>query len=268
MHFNGEKFECMRFWPNPSSSPDFTYLGPDGEPIEVKESLKDLGVHLSSDLTFRLHIEKVVSAASKMAGWGLRTFRRRSLVTMRTIWKSLVQPKLDYCSQFWSPGDQESINRIESVQRHFISTVSFLQEMSYWEKLKKFQAYSQERRRERYMIIFLWKISQGLVKGYSLLFTGVLGRRGRTAVPNAVLMSSSSLVRKARDSSMGVKGARVFNLLPSEIRNIDADNVDQFKKNLDEFLSQVPDQPTTAGLGRAAETNSLLHQIPMFMLSM
>ena len=268
MHFNGEKFECMRFWPNPSSSPDFTYLGPDGEPIEVKESLKDLGVHLSSDLTFRLHIEKVVSAASKMAGWGLRTFRRRSLVTMRTIWKSLVQPKLDYCSQFWSPGDQESINRIESVQRHFISAVSFLQEMSYWEKLKKFQAYSQERRRERYMIIFLWKISQGLVKGYSLLFTGVLGRRGRTAVPNAVLMSSSSLVRKARECSMGVKGARIFNLLPSEIRNIDADNVDQFKKNLDEFLSQVPDQPTTAGLGRAAETNSLLHQIPMFMLSM
>ena len=67
---------------------------------------------------------------------------------------------------------------------------------------------------------------------------------------------------------MGVKGARIFNLLPSEIRNIDADNVDQFKKNLDDFLSQVPDQPTTAGLGRAAETNSLLHQIPMFMLSM
>ena len=152
---------------------------------------------------------------------------------MRTIWKSLVQPKLDYCSQFWSPGDQESINRIEAVQRHFLSQVSSLCDMNYWEQLKKFQAYSQERRRERYMLIFLWKISQGMVKGYTIQFTDTHGRRGRTALPNNVLMSSSSMVRKARESSVGVKGARIFNLLPAEIRNIDADNVDKFKKILD-----------------------------------
>ena len=125
---------------------------------------------------------------------------------MRTIWKSLVQPKLDYCSQFWSPGDQESINRIESVQRHFLSQVSSLCDMNYWEQLKKFQAYSQERRRERYMLIFLWKISQGMVKGYTIRFTDTHGRLGRTALPNNVVMSSSSLVKKARESSVGVKG--------------------------------------------------------------
>ena len=116
------------------------------------------------------------------------------------------------------------------------------------------------------MIIFLWKISQELVKGYTIQFTGTDGRRGRTALPNNVLVSSSSLVKKARESSMGVKGARIFNLLPADIRNIDSENVDIFKKSLDDFLCQVPDQPTIAGLGRAAETNSLLHQITMFLL--
>ena len=204
--------------------------------------------------------------ASKMAGWGLRTFRRRSYTTMRTIWKSLVQPKLDYCSQFWSPGDQESINRLESVQRHFLSQVPSLNDLNYWDQLKRFQAYSQERRRERYMIIFLWKISQELVKGYTIQFTGTHGRRGRTALPNNVQGSSSSQVKKARENSIGVKGARIFNLLPAEVRNVDAGNVDSFKKSLDDFLSQVPDQPTIAGLGRAAETNSLIHQIPMMLL--
>ena len=124
----------MTIWPKTSPAPDFDYLGPDGEPIEVKESLKDLGVYLGSDLTFRVHVEKTVAAASKLAGWGLRTFRRRSLATMKTIWKTLVQPKLDYCSQFWSPGDQESMNKIEFVQRHFLSKVS-----------------SMERRRDRYI---------------------------------------------------------------------------------------------------------------------
>ena len=155
-------------------------MGPDRQTIEVKENLKDLGIHLSNDLSFKLHVEKVVLAGSKLAGWGLRTFRRRSLQTMKTIWISLVQPKLDYCSQFWSPGDQESINKIESIQRHFLSQVSCLKHLDYWEKLKAAKIYAQERHRERYMMIFLWKISQVMRSGYNLEFTSMYGRRGRT----------------------------------------------------------------------------------------
>ena len=77
----------------------------------------------------------------------------------------------------------------------------------------------------------------------------------------------SNLVKKARESYLGVKGARIFNLLPSTIRNINSDNVAHFKKELDSFLSEVPDQPTVAGHGRAAESNSLLHQLPLFLLN-
>ena len=269
MHFNSDKFECMRLWPRQSTTPDFKYLGPDGNTIEVKESLKDLGVHISSDLSFKLQVEKTVGSASKLAGWGLRTFRRRSLQTLKGIWKSLVQPKLDYCSQFWSPGDQESINRIESVQRHFFSQVScrLADSLNYWEKLELFKLASQERRRDRYMIIFIWKISQGLVHGYSLEFTSIQGRRGRSCIPRSVVHSSPGLVRRARENSLGSKGARMFNLLPGHIRNIDSDKVEVFKTALDDFLSRVPDQPTTAGLGRAAESNSLLHQIPLYLLN-
>ena len=117
------------------------------------------------------------------------------------------------------------------------------------------------------MVIFMWKIAQGLVKGYEAQFTSVYGRRGRIAIPNVIVSSAPALVRKARLSSIGVKGAKIFNLLPADIRNSDVVNVDSFKKMLDEFLSQIPDQPTTPGMGRAAESNSLLHQIPMFLLS-
>ena len=98
-------------------------------------------------------------------------------------------------------------------------------------------------------------------------FNSAISRRGRTAIPKEVIQSSSSLVRKARESSIGVKGARIFNLLPAYIRNINSDDVNTFKSNLDSFLEDVPDQPTVPGQGRAAETNSLVHQIPMFMLN-
>ena len=263
MHFNSDKFECLRFWPGAGAPPTFEYKGPDNDVIEVKDNLRDLGVQLSSDLSFKLHVEKTVAGASKLAGWGLRSFRRRSKLVMKTIWKCLVQPKLDYCSQLWSPGDQDSINKLEAVQRHFTSKVKGLEDMEYWERLQDLKLYSQERRRERYILIFLWKISQGMVKGYNVTFT-TAGRRGRTIIPNQVVGSAPAAVRRARESSLGVKGAKLFNLLPSSIRNINTDHIDTFKSAIDNFLGQIPDQPSVTGRPRAAETNSLLHQIPLF----
>ena len=150
--------------------------------------------------------------------------------------------------------------KLESVQRHFTSKVKGLENMSYWERLKALNLFSQERRRERYMIIFLWKISQNLVKGYSVPFT-TSERRGRTIVPHQVVAKAPAAVRRARESSLSVKGARIFNLLPVTIRNIDSENIQTFKTELDKFLSLVQDQPTIPGHARAAETNSLLHQI-------
>ena len=85
-------------------------------------NLRDLGVQLSSDLSFSLHIENIVTAVSRLAGWGLR---RRSRSTMMAVLKTIIQPKLDYCSQLHSPSQQEQINKIESVQRHFTSKIRF-----------------------------------------------------------------------------------------------------------------------------------------------
>ena len=53
MHFNSDKFECLRFWPGTGHSPDHQYKGPNGGDITVKESLKDLGVEISSSLDFK-----------------------------------------------------------------------------------------------------------------------------------------------------------------------------------------------------------------------
>ena len=117
---------------------------------------------------------------------------------MLTLLKSLVQPKLDYCSQLWSPADQTSINKIESVQKHLVDRIKVgrLEGLSYWERLKELRLYSQERRRERYQGIFLWKISQGMVSGYTVDFS-YSGRRGRSVIPKPVVRSGPSTMRTA-----------------------------------------------------------------------
>ena len=185
---------------------------------------------------------------------------------MVTLLKSIVQPKMDYCSQLWSPTDQSTVNKLESVQHHLIARIrdSRLTGLNYWEKLQELRLYSQERRRERYQLIFLWKISQGMVSGYDVHFTSLGTRRGRTITPNPIVRSAPTMVRNTREQTLGVRGAQLFNLLPENLRSMNTEHVDTFKNHLDVFLSSVPDQPTMTGLGRAAHTNSLLDQLPVF----
>ena len=57
----------------------------------------------------------------------------------------------------------------------------------------------------------------------------------------------------------------LFNLLPAHIRDSDVTSVEAFKVLLDTYLKTIPDQPTVSGLVRAAETNSLIHQIPIVL---
>ena len=85
--------------------------------------------------------------------------------------------------------------------------------MNYWEQLSLLRVYSQERRRERYQVYFLWKQSQGLVDGYEMKWQWS-DKRGRLAVPNRIPYSFPSKVKKARERSLGVHEAHLFNILP------------------------------------------------------
>ena len=122
-----------------------------------------------------------------------------------TIWKCLIQCKLDYCSQLWSPNDQTNITRLESVARHFTAQVAGMDGLDYWERLSLLHLYSQERRRERYQIIFMWKVAQGLVQGYSATFYEN-PRRGRIAHLSPLRNQSPPSVKRAREASLKVKG--------------------------------------------------------------
>ena len=127
--------------------------------------------------------------------------------------------------------------------------------------------YSQERRRERYMIIFIWKICQELVSGYTLPFTKTSSGTDRKVVLAAVTQGAASVVKQARAGSLAVKGAQLFNAMPASVRNSDHGDVLMFKNHLDIYLQNIPDQPTVSGLVRGAQTNSLLHQVPLYEAS-
>ena len=183
MEFNGDKFECIRYWPDNDLGAvfkeEFKYKNEEDKIIEEKSHIKDLGIMLSDNLTFSHHIDKMTTACRKLSGWVMRTFRTRSKAVMMTIWKSLLQSRLDYCSQLWSPSSAEEIGKIEDIQRQFTKKIEGMEDLNYRERLDSLHLYSQERRRDRYMVILIWKAAMGLIDGYNLKFKGEQSRRGR-----------------------------------------------------------------------------------------
>ena len=101
MQFNEEKFEMLRYGRNQDIKVKNVYTG--GHEISAQPHAKCLGVYLSENCSFHHHTGETIRKAKGMADWVLRTFATRESQTMLTLWKTLIQPLLNYCSQLWSP---------------------------------------------------------------------------------------------------------------------------------------------------------------------
>ena len=124
--------------------------------------------------------------------------------------------------------------------------------------------YSQDRRMERYRAIYMWKILEGYVPNCGVELATLNERLGRKIKIPSLTKNGRQAIQTLREQSFQINGARIFNSLPKNIRNIKKDQ-EQFKVSLDEFLSSVPDQPRIGSLVPTAtdqltgrQSNSLL----------
>lgn len=84
--------------------------------VENVSNFKYLGVHLTSDLSWNLHIDTVTSNAYKTLGFIRRNLHFANSDTQLLAYNTLVRSKLDYASQIWNPHQAYLINKIESLQ--------------------------------------------------------------------------------------------------------------------------------------------------------
>ena len=162
------------------------------------------------------------------------------------MWRTYVQGLLDYGSQVWCPTDPTLIAHLETTQRVFTMQIDGLQHLIYWERLKEMNLLSVQRRLERYRVIYLWKIIQGLVPNFGIKWNNSERRGIYIDIPKSNY-KHTAMGKKMRDQSLVVHGGKIFNLLPSELRNCTY-NMDTFKQKLDLFLTRIPDHPPCPGL--------------------
>ena len=129
---------------------------------------------MSSNCSFEQHIIELCKWCTGLCGWILRTFSSRESTVMMTLFKSLVLSRLDYGSQLWSPTKIHQIIMIEKIQKASTKHIKGFSSFSYQE------IYSLQCRRERYIIIYVWKILDNLVPNLvKPLQFYVSDRRGR-----------------------------------------------------------------------------------------
>ena len=200
MLFNSRKFEILRYGSNEDLKNSTDYLTHEYEEfIEVKENLRDRGIIMSDKGTFSEHIKHVCSKVNQKNSWILRTFRSREANFMKCMWKTLVQGHLDYCSQLYLPNQASDLQKLENLQKCFTKKIPALRDLNYWERLKALKMYSQQRRLERYRILYTWKILEGLVPNCGIEELNS-DRRGReTKIP--MLKGNKQSVKSLREQS-------------------------------------------------------------------
>ena len=116
LYFNDSKFAHIRFWSDQLTAGAVTYCV-NRRPISSVDTIKDLGILLSSDLTWENHYNLILGKAYKILGLIRRTFSTNLVPVKKKLYISLIRSQLLYCSQVWRPFLIKHILLLERAQR-------------------------------------------------------------------------------------------------------------------------------------------------------
>lgn len=91
-----------------------------GEPLPCTQTIRDLGVEMSADLDFSLHINNVIRSARCTTNCIFRCFAVNTPDFYLRLYNALVVSKLTYCVPVWLPYKRKHMDTLQSVERYFL----------------------------------------------------------------------------------------------------------------------------------------------------
>jgi len=158
MKFNEEKCNVMHLG---RENMGWNYVM-NGKRLKVVEEEKDLGVLLTRDMKVSVQCGGAYAKANKMLGLIRRVIVNKRKDIMLRLYKSLVRPRLEYCTAVWSPHYSKDRELIERIQHRFTKMIPEVRELGYEERLKRLGLMSLEERRNRSDMVEMYKISTGI----------------------------------------------------------------------------------------------------------
>ena len=200
--------------------------------IKDVEMVTDLGVTFTSDLKPSAHCLKAVSKAQKMICLIRLCFKFLDARTLTVLYKALVRPILEYCSQVWCPYLVKDIETLEKVQRRFTRFLPCLRDLSYEDRLSHLDIESLYARRLRFDLQAVYKILHGAIDVDPSLFFNLCDD-SRTRGHNYKLSMSYSRL-DSRRHFFSSRVVPLWNSLPD--RCVNAPNFAIFKSELSKYL--------------------------------
>ena len=134
-------------------------------PIEVAVD-KDLGIHISANMKWENHINKIKKQAFQRCYQILKSFQSKNIWTLVKAFTTFIRPILEYATTIWNPYMKKDKISIERVQRFYTRKICNrcnIQYSSYSDRLYKLNLKSLEHRRMEFDIIMVYKVVHNLV---------------------------------------------------------------------------------------------------------
>ena len=144
---------------NPPAPRPLVPLQLEGESLDLVNSFKYLGIHVSHDLSWSDHVQHVSTKARKIIGLLYRKYYNfTSPATLLQLYKLLARPHLEYALAIWSPYLQKDKIMLEQVQKFALRMVTKHLDFNYDALLDVVNINSLESRREEACLCLLYKI--------------------------------------------------------------------------------------------------------------
>lgn len=199
-------------------------------------SLKYLGITITSDISWKEHIKKICSNAEIKLRFLRRKLKLASKDAKLTAYLYLVRPALEYASVVWDPCETGLINMLERVQRRaarfILSRYSRTDSVTDMLQLLNLPSLAERRRLARLRFLFLlWK-NHFKIDTYQYL----VPLRGRTLRhTHEHNFRISQLHINAYANSFFPRTIKEWNALPTVV--IQSDSVTQFEEKLKRVMS-------------------------------
>ena len=95
-----------------------------GDELETSASFTQLGLSLSSNLTWKTHIHSLAKHASQKLGFLARARGFFSSSHFLSIYKSQIRPSLEYCSHVWGGAPKSTLCLLDNVQSKAIRLIN------------------------------------------------------------------------------------------------------------------------------------------------
>jgi hypothetical protein len=136
--------------------------------INVDNDVKYLGVYVSNDLSWDKHISNVC----RKLGHGLQILRRLQGIVpvndMVTIYKTIIQPHIDYCITIWGYAPKCQLKRVQRLQNKIFRLITddYSWDTSPRDILSKFNIPSISQRRDYFNGINVFRCLNGSFPTY------------------------------------------------------------------------------------------------------